>query len=443
MTEVIAEDAAGILPLPADAARLAPLPEVELLGTAVRSHRRLRPPTRLAGLRVAIVHDYLTQRGGAERVVLAMHRMFPDAPIHTALYDPDQTYPEFAAADVRPSALQRLPRRPGAHRGLLPAYPAVFGGLTLQGYDLVISSSSGFAHGVRAPGASHVCYCYTPPRWLYRTSTYVVPGGAVPAWARPALPPVLAALRRWDRRAAARPDAYVAVSAVVADRIREVYGRDAEVVHPPVEVDRLAALLDEPPGALRPEEGDPPRYVVVARLLPYKRIELAIRACRTRGASLVVVGDGPERARLDREAAGEVDFRSGLSDAELAQLIAAATAVIQPGEEDLGLVPVEANALGVPAVAFAASGALETVVDGMSGVLFREQTAESLGAALDAVERRAWDPVVLRAQAGRFDESRFGRRLEDRIAAVLGLDSPSPGLTAADGFPWVLEDDPA
>jgi len=293
--------------------------------------------------------------------------------------------------------------------------------MTLTGHDLVISSSSGFAHGVQAPGAFHLCYCYTPPRWLYRGETYLGPGGPVPQWALPLLRPVLSGLRYWDQIAAQRPDAYLGVSRAVANRIQEVYRRSAQVIHPPVDIERLRRHLGYDDLVERDAlpRNRPPLYVVVARLLPYKRVELAIRACRQRRATLVVVGDGPELARLRCEADDTAIFRSELSDLQLARLIASSTAVIQAGEEDFGLVPLEANAIGVPAVAYAGGGALETVLDGVTGVLFSEPTAESLQHALDRVEAGWWDPAVLRAHARRFDEARFGEALLDYLADTL------------------------
>ena len=358
-------------------------------------------------MKVAIVHDYLTQRGGAERVVLSLSRLFPDAPIYTSLYDADDTYPEFAALDVRTSPLQRLPHRGPAFRRLLPLYPLAFDRLRLRGYDLVISSSSAFAHGVRVEGGTHVCYCYNPPRFLYQRERYLASGTIASAWARHVLPPLLDLVRTWDQAAARRPDGYIAISAAVADRIDRIYGRVAPVVHPPVDLPRAVGAP--------PEIGDP--YVlVVSRLLDYKRVDLAVGAAAAVGVRLVVVGRGPEEARLRELASGDVEFRDGVSDAELGALLAGCSAVVQAGEEDFGLVPLEANAHGRPAVAFAASGALETVLDGVTGMLFREQTVESLAAALDATLRHEWEPAKARAHAACFGEARFHAELADVLS---------------------------
>lgn len=342
-------------------------------------------------------------------MVLALQRLFPDAPLYTSVYDPDGTYPEFARMDVRPMVLQRLPHRGNQARALLPLYPLAFGALRLRGYDLVVSSSSGWAHAVRPPqGARHVCYCHTPARWLYDSEHYLGPGGPVPPWLQPGLRPVLRTLRDWDQRAAARPHAYIANSATVAGRIASVYGRCATVVHPPVEIDTFRPRSSP--------ERDEPYALVVSRLLPYKRVDLAIAACQALGLRLTVVGGGPGRAQLAQAAGPLVELRSGLSHDQLAELLAGCSALVQAGVEDFGIAPLEANAAGRPAVAFGAGGALETVVDGTTGILFHEQSAAALATALQRVLERRWDPVVLRRHAERFGEERFGRELLNAIA---------------------------
>jgi glycosyltransferase involved in cell wall biosynthesis len=360
-------------------------------------------------VRVAIVHDYLTQRGGAERVVLALHRLYPDAPIYTSFYDPATTFPEFTGADIRTSFLQRFPHAGNAFRANLPLFPAAFGRFRFDGYDLVVSSSSGWAHGARTGRAFHVCYCHAPAKWLYRTDDYLGAGGSVPAAARPLLAPVLAALRRWDAAAARRPDLYVANSRHVAEEIKRIYGRDAPIVFPPVSVERFAstALAEEPAE---------PYFLVVARLLPYKRVDLAIRACVRRGAKLVVVGDGPERDALVSLAGGAVTFVPRADDDELARLYAGATALIQCGKEDFGIAPLEANASGRPVVAFGEGGALDTVVDGQTGILFAEQSVDAVFAALGRCVETVWSQESLRAYATRFGEERFIADLRTTIA---------------------------
>lgn len=380
-------------------------------------------------MKVALVHDYLTQRGGAERVVLSLHRLFPDAPIYTSVFDADGTFSEFAGLDVRPTFLQHVPHQGDRVRWLLPLYPAAFESLRLRGYDLVISSSSGWAHGVHVVGGAHLCYCYNPARWLYQTDRYLAEGSPVPPLLGIGLRPVFAALRRWDRAAARRPDRYVAISRVVAERISETYGRAADVVFPPVHVGRFAGL--DPDGAeVRRWASERPYFLVLARLLPYKRIDLAVRAAVELGARLVIVGEGPAetelRGLIDRVGAGRVALRSAVSDRELAALLAGCAALVQPGEEDFGLVPLEANAAGRPAVAFAASGALETVRDGETGVLFAEQSVPSLVEALRVAQQQPWDRAVIEAHARSFGEERFHAELAALVSSWLGMPVPTP-----------------
>jgi glycosyltransferase involved in cell wall biosynthesis len=367
-------------------------------------------------VRVAIVHDFLTQRGGAERVVLAMHRMFPEAPIFTSLYDADSTFADFGEADVRTSFLQRLPHSGNRFRAYLPVYPFVFGRMKLDGYDLVLSSSSHFAHTVRTD-AYHINYCHTPARWLYDTGRYLTDGGPVPGWGRTLVAPVLAAIRRWDRHAAWRPDVTVANSKGIAFKIRRFYGRTAEVIYPPVDVERFPTS-GRGWSTQTPAE---PAYLTVARLLPYKRIDLAVRACTERGARLVVVGEGPALQTLRSIAGPTVTFAGRVPEAELIRLYTSSRALIQCGEEDFGIALLEANAAGRPVVAYSAGGALETVVDGETGVLHRSQTTESLHGALDRIESQTWSPAPLRRHASRFGEARFQHELRSLIATNLGV----------------------
>lgn len=364
-------------------------------------------------MKVALVHDDLTQRGGAERVVVSLARLFPDAPIFTTVFDPGGTFPELAARDVRTTFLQRLPHRGAAARALLPLYPAAVATLRPQGFDLVISSSSRFAHGVQTGSTPHLTYCHNPPRFLYQPDDYFGAGGPVPPWARTALAPVLVALRRWDQRAAQRPHRYVANSAVVASRIGADYGRDAVVIHPPVDLSRFDADAGDQ------SVPDQPYYLVVSRLLAYKRVDLAAAACRERSVALVVVGDGPARGEVEAAAGAGCQMRGMVSDSELTALIRGCRAVIHPGEEDFGFMPIEANAAGKPVVTVARGGAMETVVDGTTGVLFRQQTVADLGSALDRLESRSWDDDVLRRHAAKFGEPRFHEAITAEAEALL------------------------
>jgi glycosyltransferase involved in cell wall biosynthesis len=342
---------------------------------------------------VAIVHDYLNQRGGAEKVVLELADMWPEAPIYTSLYRPASTFPEFRGRVVRTTPLDRLPVDRG-FRNLFPLYPAAFHALGEIEADVVIASSSGWAHMARvAAGALHVVYCYTPARWLYRNDYFNA------SFRETLVRPVASGLRRLDRRAAARADLYIAISREVQRRIRSVYGIESQVVYPPVDTDRYSP---------RPR-GE--KLLVVSRLLPYKRVDLVIRAAARLGLGLDVVGDGPTLAELRRIAGPAVTFHRIVSQETLVELLEGCRAVCVAAEEDFGIVAVEAQAAGKPVVAYGRGGALETVEDGVTGVLFREQSEDSLAAAIEASERLDTPPEEIAGRARRFGQAAFRRGL--------------------------------
>ena len=356
-------------------------------------------------VRVAFVHDYLTQFGGAERVLLAMLALYPDAPLYTSLYDPAVFAGAFDAVDVRTTWLQRMPLARRSFRALLPFYPSAFAALDMSPFDLVISSTSSFAKGVRVqPGTLHVSYVHTPTRFLWRMNEYAY--DVAPWWSRPLLAAALPGLRRWDYAAAQRPDHIIANSQNVADRIMACYGRKSDVLHCPADIEAFA------PAAAR-EIGD--YYLVAARLLPYKRVRLAVEACNTLHVPLLVLGSGPDEARLRALAGPTVRFTGHISDEERRQVFARARAIVVPGEEDFGLVPLEAAAAGRPTVAFEAGGAMETVVDGVTGTFFREPTAESLTAALTTLDPFAYDVDAMTAHATKFSAARFRAGFRDLL----------------------------
>lgn len=358
--------------------------------------------------RVAITTDWLNSFGGAERVLAELLRVFPDAPIHTTVHDPAGLPDEMRGWDIRPSFLQRLPFAKRQHRPFLPLMPLAFESFDFAGYDVVLTTSSAFAKGVvTPPNVPNVCYCHTPPRYLwdqFHEQTRGMRGrlliGAMAAW-----------LRVWDRMAADRVDVFVANSQTVAARIRRYYRREPIVVHPPVDTERF-----RPSGA--PAEDF---LLVVARLVPYKRVDLAIEAATRRGYRLVVVGDGPELARLQARAGSSVTFLGRRSDAEIAELYARCRAFLFPGMEDFGIAPVEAQAAGRPVVAFGAGGATETIVDGETGVLFLEQSVEALVEAIEGLDALRVDPAACRENALRFDAAIFRTRMAEVVAdAVAG-----------------------
>ncbi len=355
-------------------------------------------------MKVAIVHDYLTQAGGAERVAATLHGLFPESLLYTSVYDPKATLAYFDDVDVATSFLQRWPlSSQRMHKFALPLYPTAFEHFDLNGYDLVVSSSSSFAKGVITPPQTcHVCYCHTPARFAWRQHEYLSQsrrGRLVSLLLRN----MLGRLRSWDIESAQRPDYYVANSYNVAQRIRKYYRRDvAAVIPPPIETERYAPA---PPS----EVGS--HFLIVSRLVGYKRIDLAVQACSQLGLPLRIVGTGPDLAGLKRIAGPTVEFLGRLPDAAVAREFARCRALIFPGEEDFGMTPLECMASGRPVVAFGAGGALETVCDGKTGVLFQSQTAEALAAALAAVSGMEFSPEALQSYAAGFGVKVFEARM--------------------------------
>lgn len=357
---------------------------------------------------VAIAHDYLTQRGGAERVVLTLMKAFPEAAVHTTLYDPEATYPEFAQADVRTSSLNRIGPLRRDHRLALPLLAPAASRMRIDA-DVVITSSSGWAHGFVTTGRT-VVYCHNPARWLYQTDEYL--GGS--AWRSPIGPPLLAMrpfLKRWDRRQSEQVDVYLANSRVVQQRIAATYGRVAELVPPPHGMD--ASAHREPVPGLA--DWDAGYALVVSRLLPYKNVDAVIEAVRGTGRRLVVVGHGPEESRLRATLPDHVRLLGGLSDAQLRSVYAGAGVLVAASHEDFGLAPLEAAAFGVPTVALRGGGFLDTVVEGETGLFFDRPASEDIAATLANSDHHAWDGDTLRARAEHFGEARF----IDRIRAIV------------------------
>lgn len=362
-----------------------------------------------SGPSVAIVHDYLTQRGGAERVVLAMHRAFPEAPLHTSLHHPDGTFPELASIDVRTSALNRVGPLRRSHRLALPLLAPSFEAMRVDA-DVVLCSSSGWAHGVRHRGAK-VVYCHAPARWLYQAERYLreVPGAARHV-TRALGPP----LRRWDRRAANSAARYLTNSRYMQAAIAETYGIEAEVLAPPHGVD--------PSGPTVPVEGLEPGYLLcVSRLLPYKNVDVLVRAVASLADHrLVVVGRGPDAERLRSMAPPGTRFLAGLDDTELRWVYANARALVGASHEDFGLTPIEAAAFGVPVVALRFGGYLDTVVEGETGVFFDEPEPAAVADAVRRADATTFDPVRLRDHAAAFAEPVFRERLRAVVAESAG-----------------------
>ena len=364
--------------------------------------------------RVAIAHDYLTQRGGAERVVSQFATMFPEASIVTSVYEPDLTYPDFASHEVITSPLNRIGWLRRHFRAGLPLYDWAFDHTEVPaGTDTVLVSTTGFAHGVKTPpGCRKVVYCHSPARFLYLADDYLgdkwwrSPKGIV---LRALTPP----LRRWDQKAAASADEYLCNSTVVRDRIRDVYGIEATVVHPPYSLDP-----DGPQEPLPGSENLPSFFLTVSRLMPYKNVDVLLHAFADMpDEHLVVIGSGPLRDELHDLAPANVSFFEGISDAQLRWAYAHAAAVIAPSKEDFGLTPVEGFAFGTPCLALHAGGYLDTVVDGISGQFFDSATPD---AVVQAVRSFRENPVEKRAvldHAERFSPDTFSKDVRHAMKA--------------------------
>ncbi len=360
--------------------------------------------------RVAIAHDYLTQRGGAERVVLSLLKAFPGAPVYTTLYDPDGTYPEFRDVHVVTSGLNRIPAFRRDHRRALPLLAPAASQLRIDA-DVVVASSSAFAHGFPTTGRK-VVYYHTPARFLYLADEYL---GERPSRSLKGL--ALLALRRpliaWDQRAARTAEVALCNSTVVQQRIARVYGNHAEVLPPPAGVVPDAA--GSAPASLADWSGG--FHLVVCRLLPYKNVDAVVAAFRELGERLVVVGRGPEKERLAELAPPNVRLVEGLTDAEMRWVYARAKALVAASFEDFGLTPLEAGAFGKPVIALHAGGYLDTVVDGVNGTWFGAPTASEIAAAVRRHGERTFSEQAIRDHVERFSEDRFVARIR---AVALG-----------------------
>ena len=366
-----------------------------------------RFPKAWADLRVVLSHDWLTGMRGGERCLELLCEGLPDAPVFTLVHEPAQISETINRHPVHTSGLQRVPFLGSRFRWLLPYFPTAVERFRLPDADLVISTSHCVAKGIRPPaGAKHLCYCFTPIRYGIFFDAYAGPNPVKRAMLRP----VLNRLQRWDRKASDRVDRFVAISEHVKARIRRFYDREADVVHPPIDTDRCT------PGG----SGDEGFDLVVSALVPYKRVDLAVRTYTRLGYPLKVVGTGSEARTLQAAAGPNVSFLGWRSDEEIVDLYRSCRCLVFPGEEDFGIVPLEAQACGKPVVAFAQGGALETVLDGISGVFFAKQTEEALLEAVESCVGTAWDPARIRVHAEGFGIQAFLDGLDRSLQAALG-----------------------
>ncbi|MBI4591872.1 glycosyltransferase [Candidatus Uhrbacteria bacterium] len=355
-------------------------------------------------MKLALVHDYLIQGGGAEKVVGVMHSLWPNAPLYTLLFDP-KSLPAFAGRDIRTSFLERLPLGRRKYQWYLPLMPTATEHYDLSDYDVVLSSTSAFAKGVLTrENTLHICYCHTPTRYLWSDTHSYIQELHVPRIVKNLLPPLMTRLRVWDRQAADRVDVFIANSHTVARRIQKYYGREATVIHPPVDTHRFSI------------SNEPKTYFLTGgRLVAYKRYDLVIEAANRTGFPLKIFGSGPVEQNLKRMAKPHIEFLGRVSDEEQAKLYAGARAFIHPQEEDFGITPVESMAAGRPVIAWRKGGATETVQEGLSGQFFDEQSWEELADFMIRFRDVDWDSQAIKAYAEKFSCARFERELLDFV----------------------------
>ena len=356
-------------------------------------------------LKVALVHDWMNQIGGAEDVLEALVELFPNAPIFTSLYDPEKMPPHWKKWDIRTNFINRLPLAHRKQQLYFPLYPLAFEQYDLSGYDLVLSNKSGFCHGViTGPETMHICYCLTPTRYVWRYHQYAEQE-QLGRFMRAVLPPFLTFLRQWDRLAADRVDHFVAISQEVRRRIEKIYRRESDIIYPPVDTSRFAPCS---------EVED--YYLLVGRLVPYRRIDILIEAFNQMKRPLRIAGSGRDRERLEALAGPTIEFLGYVPDEKLPELLGKCRAFMFPGEEDFGIAPLQAMAAGRPVIAYAAGGALETVVPGVTGALFAQQSVAAIIQAVEAFDTDKVDPQRIRQHAEKFDVSRFKEQILALVA---------------------------
>lgn len=355
-------------------------------------------------MKFALVHDWLNQIGGAEDVLAALVDLYPSSPIYTSIYAPDLMPAVYREWDIHTLWIDHLPGIHRHHQPYLPLYPLAWGGLDLSGFDVVLSNKSGFCHGFRyGANTLHICYCLAPTRYVWQLESYIAREGLGNS-VELALRPLIAAMRRWDYAAAQRVHHFIAISTEIQQRIKTYYNRDSVIIYPPVDTSRFQPVADV---------GD--YYLIVSRLIPYKRIDLAVQAATRLGLPLKIGGKGRDLERLKTMAGPTVEFLGYVPDEDLPGLMAGCKAFLFPGLEDFGITPVQAQAAGRPVIAFGGGGALDTVIPGKTGEHFHEMSVDSLAAVLARFDANAYDPAVLRAHALRFDTQIFNRQITEYV----------------------------
>jgi glycosyltransferase involved in cell wall biosynthesis len=349
-------------------------------------------------MRVTLVHDWLNQRGGAEDVLEALISLYPNSPIYTGIYAPDLMPQAYRDWDIRTLWLDSLPGIHTHHQRYLPLYPIGWGGLKLSGSEVILSNKSGFCHGLHHDGL-HICYCLAPTRYIWQLESYLAREG-MSKLAETALRPLVSAIKRWDYAAAQRVDHFIAISSDIQQRIQTYYNRESVIIYPPVDTSRF-----------QPSTQVEDYFLIVSRLIPYKRIDLAVQAATHLGVPLKIGGKGRDLDRLKAMAGPTVEFLGYVPDDTLPELVARCKAFLFPGLEDFGITPVQALAAGRPVIAFAGGGALDTVIPGQTGEHFSDLTADSLTEVMARFDASRYNPTQLRTHALKFDTSVFNQQI--------------------------------
>lgn len=356
-------------------------------------------------MKVALVHDYLVVAGGAERVLEVFHELYPEAPIYTSIYNSETTFSCFTEMNVHTSFLQHIIKSKRHYKWLLPLYPLAFEKFDFSGYDVILSSSSAWAKGViTPPNVCHISYCYSPMRFAWSFNEYIEREN-FPKFLKRILPLVVAPLKRWDVVSSRRVDYFIAISKPTANKIEKIYGRKTTIIYPPVRCSDFSVN----------DSSVKNWFLVVSRFAPYKRIDVAIEAFNQLGLPLLVVGEGRDRERLEKMARPNIHFVGRALGKELKTYYSSCRALILASKEDFGLTPLEAQASGRPVIAYAAGGALETVIEGVTGTFFHQQTPESLIKAVKKFDRLEFDSKMIRKHAEKFDVEVFKRKIKNFV----------------------------
>jgi len=351
-------------------------------------------------MKLALIHDWLNQRGGAEDVLEALVALYPASPITTSIYAPDLMPTSYRDWDIRPLWLDRMPGIHRHHTYYLPLYPLAWGACQIRDVEVILSNKSGFCHGVRKDAHTlHICYCLAPTRYVWQLDAYIEREGFGTA-AQMGLRPLAAFLKKWDYAAAQRVDHFIAISTEIQHRIKTFYDRDSVIIYPPVDTARF-----------QPAPTHDDYFLVVSRLIPYKRIDLAVEAATRLGLPLKIAGKGRDIDKLRAAAGPTVEFLGYVPDDALPDLMARCQAFLFPGLEDFGITPVQAQAAGRPVIAYGGGGALDTVIPGKTGVLFSDMTVDSLAVAMANFDADSFDSAAIRAHAAQFDASIFNRAI--------------------------------